>query len=600
MTNNLANSVKNLPNSPGVYRFFNKQGELIYVGKAKNLKNRVSSYFSKQKYESAKTKMLVSKIDRLEFVVVETEQDALFLENNMIKEHKPKYNVQLKDDKTYPWICIKNEEFPRVFSTRKKIKDGSKYFGPYSSVRTVKTLLELIKQVYPIRTCNLKLSEENTNANKFKVCLEYHIGNCKGPCVDYTQKAEYDQFIDEIAFILQGKIGSVIKRLKSMMGQAVENLEFEKAQIFKSKLERLENYQSKSTVVSPVISNLDVVSLVTDINHAFVNYFHVVDGGIVNSHTLKIKKKLEESDSELLEIGIAELRSRFKSNAREILVPFLPEFGEGDVKYTVPQRGDKKHLLDLSLRNAKYFMLDQHKKQQLVDPNKATNRVLETIKKDFRLPDLPVHIECFDNSNFQGTNAVAACVVFKNAKPSKKDYRHFNIKTVVGPDDFASMEEVVYRRYKRLLDEDQDLPQLIVIDGGKGQLSAACKSLHKLDLFGKIAIVGIAKKLEEIYFPGDSIPVYIDKRSESLKVIQQLRNEAHRFGITHHRNKRSKGAIQSELTSIPGIGEKTMEKLIKHFGSVKRLKSAASEDIEKLVGKSKTQLLQSHFSKASA
>ncbi len=598
MTENLKNSVKNLPKSPGVYRFFNKSGELIYVGKAKNLKNRVSSYFSKQKYESAKTKMLVSRIERLEFVVVETEQDALFLENNMIKEHKPKYNVQLKDDKTYPWICIKNEEFPRVFSTRKKIRDGSKYFGPYSSVRTVKTLLELVKQVYPIRTCNLKLTEENISNDKFKVCLEYHIGNCKGPCVDYSQKAEYDQFIDEIAFILQGKIGSVIKRLKSMMAQAVENLEFEKAQIFKSKLERLENYQSKSTVVSPVISNLDVVSLVTDINHAFVNYFHVIDGGIVNSHTLKIKKKLDETDSELLEIGIAELRTRFQSEAKEILVPFLPEFATTNIKHTVPQRGDKKHLLDLSLRNAKYFMLDQHKKQQQVDPNKATNRVLETIKKDFRLPDLPVHIECFDNSNFHGTNAVAACVVFKNAKPSKKDYRHFNIKTVVGSDDFASMEEVVYRRYKRLLDEHQKLPQLIVIDGGKGQLSAACKSLQKLNLFGKIAIVGIAKKLEEIYFPGDSIPVYIDKRSESLKVVQQLRNEAHRFGITHHRNKRSKGAIQSELTSISGIGEKTMEKLIKHFGSVKRLKEAPVEDIEKQVGKSKAQILLQHFQKS--
>lgn len=591
----LQTQVSVLPDLPGVYKYYDKSGKLIYVGKAKNLKKRVSSYFTNKRHESAKTKILVSKIETLEFIVVESEQDALFLENNLIKEHQPKYNIQLKDDKTFPWICVKKEPFPRVFPTRNKRRDGSDYFGPYTSVKMMRSILDLIKQLYKIRTCNLDLSKDKVEAGKYKVCLEYHIGNCDGPCVDYTKKEEYDEQVSAIKDIIRGKTSSVIKRLKLLMQKAAEDLDFEKAQIIKSKLEFLENYQSKSTVVSNTIRNVDVFSIVSDINYAYVNYLHVIDGAIVNSHVQTIKKRMDEDDGNLLMYGINAIREHFQSDAKELIVPMIPEFVDENLHYHVPQRGDKKQLLELSERNAKYYMLDKHKQSANKDPNRHQNRILETIKRDFRLTELPTHVECFDNSNFHGTHAVAACVVFKNGKPSKKDYRHFNIKTVEGPDDFASMEEVVYRRYKRLMDEGQDLPQLIVIDGGKGQLSSACKSLEKLGLMGKVAIVGIAKKLEEIFFPGDSVPVYIDKRSESLKVIQHLRNEAHRFGITHHRNKRSKAAIGSALDSIEGVGPKTVEKLLSHFGSVSRIKAAEIEEIEKLIGKDKADKVIKHL-----
>ena len=595
MKDEVSNILTTLPNNPGIYKFFDGNAKILYVGKAKNLKKRVSSYFTKKRYENAKTKVLVSKIEDIQFTVVESEQDALFLENNLIKEFQPRYNIRLKDDKSFPWICIKKEPFPRIFPTRRLVKDGSEYFGPYASVKNMNAVLDLIKQIYPLRNCSLDLSQENIEAGKFKVCLEYHIGNCKGPCVDYTLKTDYDTQIEEIRGIIKGKTNQVILNLKALMKKLAAAMDFEKAQMVKDKIDLLNNYKSKSTIVSTRISNVDVFTIVSDIKTAYVNYLHVVDGAIVNSHMLSLKKSLSESDEELLGIGINEIRQKFNSVSKEVVVPINPDFVDERLIVTIPQRGDKRQLLDLSERNARYFMLDTQKRQQIKDPEKSTNRILETIQRDFRLNESPVHIECFDNSNFHGTNAVAACVVFKNAKPSKKDYRHFNIKTVEGPDDFASMEEVVYRRYKRLLDEKQSLPQLIVIDGGKGQLSAAVKSLEKLELRGKIAVVGIAKKLEEIFFPGDSYPVYIDKRSESLKVIQHLRNEAHRFGITHHRNKRSKNALGSELNTIPGIGDKTAETLINTFRSVKRIKESSISDLAEVVGQSKALLIHNYF-----
>ena len=591
----LQNLVKSAPKKPGVYQYFDKDGKIIYVGKAKNLKSRVSSYFNKDKYESGKTKVLVKKIADIKFIIVDTELDALLLENNLIKKYQPRYNILLKDDKTFPWICIKNERFPRVFSTRNKIKDGSEYFGPYASVRMMYTVLDLIKQIYPIRSCNFLLSEENINKNKFKVCLEFHIGNCKGPCEGLQNEAEYNEYITEIRSIIKGNVNSISKQMKELMNQYAEILDFEKAHKIKEKIDALETFKNKSTVVSPTINNVDVFSIQSDDKYAFVNYMRVINGAIIQAQTIEIKKKLDESDEDLLAISIIELRNRFQSDSKEIIVPQKLALKIPDTYYTVPQKGDKKKLLELSERNAKFYKLEHRKQAERVDPERHSKRILEQIKSDLRLSKLPVHIECFDNSNIQGTNPVAACVVFKNAKPSKKDYRHFKIKTVLGPDDFASMEEVVYRRYKRLLEDGESLPQLIVIDGGKGQLSAAVKSLEKLDLRGKIAIIGIAKRLEEIYFPGDSFPLYLKKTSESLKVIQQLRNEAHRFGITFHRNLRSKGAINSELSQIKGIGEKTAKDLLKHFKSVKRIKSAAPDEIEKVIGTAKSKLLIKHF-----
>ena len=593
---NIKNTILNLPISPGIYKYFDANSKLIYIGKAKNLKNRVSSYFNNKK-QYGKTKVLVSKVVKIEFIVVETELDALLLENSLIKEHQPKYNIQLKDDKTYPWICIKKEPFPRIFSTRNIYKDGSEYFGPYASVKMMNTLLDLSKRLYPLRNCNLNLTKNNIRLEKFKVCLEYHIGNCKGPCENKQSEEEYNEYISEIRQVLKGNTFNLIKELKLLMQKAAENLEFENAQLIKSKLELLENYQAKSTVVSATITDLDVFGYCSDVNSGYVNYLKIINGAIVQGHTIQLKKKLEETDEELLLLGLTELRNRFVSSTKSILIPFKIDSKFDDIKTSVPQIGDKKHLIDLATRNAKYFMLEKHKHQKSINPQKNSDRILKTLQQDLRMNELPVHIECFDNSNFQGTNAVAACVVFKNAKPSSKDYRHFNIKTVEGPDDFASMEEVVYRRYSRMLSEKKTLPQLIVIDGGKGQLGSALKSLDSLGIRGKIAIIGIAKRLEEIYFPGDSVPLYIDKRSESLKLIQHLRNEAHRFGITHHRNKRSKGAITSQLDSIKGVGDKTKTSLLKHFKTISRIKESEKEELEKVIGKAKAKLVFEHFNK---
>ena len=585
--------IQSLPDSPGVYQYFDKDHRILYVGKAKNLKKRVSSYFNKI-HDNAKTNVLVKKIVSIQHIVVTSETDALLLENSLIKKLQPRYNIQLKDDKTYPWICIKNERFPRVFATRRMIKDGSEYFGPYTNFKTVNTLLDLIKEVYPLRTCAYDLKKESIDAHKFKVCLEYHIGNCKGPCENHQAEKEYNQHIQAVRQILKGNFKDSVKEFKILMEHYAQELLFEEAQKIKNKIEILHNYQSRSTVVNPKITNLDVFSIVSDESFAFVNFLQIINGAILRSHTLEIRKKLEETDAELLEIGIVELRERFGLTSKEMIVSVEGiSLGE-DLKTVVPKSGDKKELLELSLKNATYYRLEQLKQLKIVDPENHTVRIMKQMQKDLRLSSEPRHIECFDNSNIQGTNPVAACVVFKDGKPSKKDYRHFAIKTVEGPNDFASMSEVVYRRYKRLLDENEPLPQLILIDGGKGQLSAALKSLEELNLRGKIAIIGIAKRLEELFYPGDSAPLYLDKRSESLKVLQQLRNEAHRFGITFHRNKRSKNALQSTLENIPGIGEKTMIELLKHFKSVKRLSEATENEISLVVGVSKAKKI-SHF-----
>ncbi|MFD2099954.1 excinuclease ABC subunit UvrC [Flagellimonas iocasae] len=582
-----------LPNGPGVYQFYDSDGKILYVGKAKNLKKRVSSYFNK-KQEYGKTRVLVKKIRSIKHIVVPTESDALLLENNLIKKLQPRYNVMLKDDKSYPWICIKNERFPRIFPTRKLIKDGSEYFGPYTSMKTVRTLLDLVKSLYPLRTCNYDLSEEKIEAGKYKVCLEYHLGNCLGPCEGLQTEAEYHGQIEDIRQIIKGNLRSSLQTFKQQMNVFAEKMEFEKAQRIKDKIDVLENYQAKSTVVNPKINNVDVFSIVSDETHGYINFLQLSHGSIVRSHTLEIKKKLEETDEELLQLAITEIRQRFNSQSREIYLPFPVEVEES-LKVTLPKLGDKRRILELSERNARFYRQDRLKQIKIVDPDRHTKRIMAQMKADLRLSVEPTHIECFDNSNIQGSNPVAACVVFKNGKPSKKDYRHFNIKTVEGPDDFASMEEVVFRRYKRLLNEEEPLPQLIVIDGGKGQLSSALKSLELLGLRGKIAIIGIAKRLEEIYFPGDSVPLYLDKRSETLKIIQQLRNEAHRFGITHHRNKRSKGAIGSELERIEGIGEKTAEQLLKSFKSVKRIKEASIESLAESVGMAKAKKIYKSF-----
>jgi excinuclease ABC subunit C len=586
--------LKVLPNKPGVYQYYDKSGTIIYVGKAKDLKKRVASYFNK-KLDSGKTRVLVRQIEDIKYIVVDTELDALLLENNLIKKYQPKYNIQLKDDKTYPWICIKKEPFPRVFTTRRMIKDGSKYFGPYPSVKVVNTLLELIRDVYALRTCALDLSEKKIKEGKHKVCLEYHIGNCKGPCIGEETAEDYNQYIKDIEHIVKGNLGAVIQSLKLLMQERSAQLQFEEAQKIKAKITVIERYKAKSTMVSPTIHQVDVITMVQDSKSAFVNYLVINNGAIIHGYTVEVKKKLDESPSSIIGYVLPELRDRFKSLSKEILVEDALDLSLDGVQFFTPQRGDKKSLIDLSLRNAKFYKLEKAKQEKIKNPERHTERILEQIRIDFRLTDLPVHIECFDNSNFHGTNAVAACVVFKNAKPSKKDYRHFNIKTVEGADDFASMEEVVFRRYKRLLEEGAPLPQLIVIDGGKGQLSSSLKALEKLGLRGKIAIVGIAKKLEELFFPGDSIPVYIDKRSESIRVIQYLRNEAHRFGIAHHRNKRSKGALVSELTEIKGVGEKTYEQLIQTFKSIGGVQRASLEELTAAVGSAKAKIIRAHF-----
>ncbi|MEK6153074.1 excinuclease ABC subunit UvrC [Flavobacteriaceae bacterium 3-367] len=582
-----------LPNSPGVYQFYDSDEVILYVGKAKNLKKRVSSYFTK-KHEYGKTRVLVKKIRSIKHIVVPTESDALLLENNLIKKYQPRYNVMLKDDKTYPWICIKKERFPRIFPTRKLIKDGSEYYGPYTSMRTVHTLLDLIKGVYPLRTCNYDLSKEKIEAGKYKLCLEYHLGNCKGPCEGLQEEEEYNRQIADIRQIIKGNFKTSLQYFKKQMRSLAAQMHFEEAQRIKDKIEVLENYQAKSTIVNPKINNVDVFSVISDEVFAYVNFLELSHGSIIRSHTMEIKKKLNESDENLLQMAIIEIRQRFNSNSSEIYVPFRITVAP-DLKVTVPKLGDKKKLLELSERNAKFFRQERFKQIKITDPDRHANRIVAQMKKDLRLSEEPRHIECFDNSNIQGSNPVAACVVFRNAKPSKKEYRHFNIKTVTGPDDFASMEEVVFRRYKRMLDEEESLPQLVVIDGGKGQLSSALKSLELLDLRGKVAIIGIAKRLEEIYFPDDPIPLYLDKKSESLRIIQQLRNEAHRFGITFHRNKRSKAAIDSELEGIAGIGEKTAQELLKEFKSVKRIKEASIENLAKSVGMVKAKKIYETF-----
>lgn len=587
--------LQTLPHQPGVYQYFDADDKILYVGKAKDLKKRVSSYFNK-KQEHGKTRVLVRKIVTIKHIVVETETDALLLENNLIKTYQPRYNILLKDDKSYPWICIKNEKFPKVFSTRRVIKDGSEYFGPYTSMKTVHTLLDLIRGLYPMRTCSLDLSPEKINAGKYRVCLEYHLGNCKGPCEGLQTQASYDAQVDAIRAILKGNFKASLQQFKEQMKAHAQALEFEDAQRIKEKIDILENYQAKSTVVNPKISNVDVFSIISDESYAYVNFLQLSYGSIIRSHTLEIKKKLDEPDEELLSLAITEIRQRFHSLSREIYVPFHLEMGE-NIKVTVPKLGDKKSILDLSERNAKYYRMERFKQAKIVDPDRHANRIMAQMKVDLRLSEEPRHIECFDNSNIQGTNPVAACVVFKNGKPSKKDYRHFNIKTVVGPDDFASMEEVVYRRYKRVLAEDQPLPQLIVIDGGKGQLSAALKSLELLNLRGKIAIISIAERLEELFYPDDPIPLYLDKKSETLKIIQQLRNEAHRFGIEHHRNKRSKSALTTELDLIPGIGEQSIVELMTKFKTVKRISTSSFEELESVIGASRANKILDFYKK---
>lgn len=586
--------LKTLPDKPGVYQYFDKNGTILYVGKAKNLKKRVSSYFKKN-HEHAKTYILVKKIADIQYIVVESEMDALLLENNLIKKYLPKYNIQLKDDKTYPWICVKKEPFPRVFSTRVVVKDGSRYYGPYPSGRVMHTLLDLIRDLFPLRTCALDLAANKIEKNSYKVCLEYHIGKCKGPCEGKQSAQEYNGMIEQIEGILKGNISSVIQNLKQLMQQASSDFRFEEAHDIKTRIEILEKYKAKSTVVSPTIHHVDVVSMVEDNDLVFVNYLVINHGAIIHGITVEVKRKLDETQADIITFVLPELRERFQSEAKEILVETNVDWEMEGVRFFAPQRGDKKALIDLSLRNAKSYRMEKIKQEKIKDPEKHTNRILETMKTDLRLKELPVHIECFDNSNIQGTNPVSACVVFKDAKPSKKDYRHFNVQTVEGPDDFATMREAVYRRYRRLLEEEEPLPQLIIIDGGKGQLGAALESLEKLNLRGKIAIIGIAKRLEELFYPGDSLPLYLDKRSETLKVIQHLRNEAHRFGITHHRNRRSKSALNNELETIPGIGEKTVQDLIKAFKSVKRVKEQSEESLASVVGKAKAKVITQFF-----
>lgn len=592
----LKHKVEVLPDLPGVYKFLDASGKIIYVGKAKNLKKRVSSYFNKTP-ESGKLQVLVRKIRDIQFIVVDTETDALLLENNLIKKYQPRYNVMLKDDKTYPFIVIKNEPFPRVFITRNLVKDGSVYFGPYTSARIARSLVDLFRKLFFLRTCNLNLSEANIKSGKFKVCLEYHIKKCKAPCVGYQSLDEYNDQINQIKNILKGNITDAIKYLEKMMKEYAAELKFEQAQEVKERIEILRRFQAKSTIVNSSINNVDVFSIAEDEKVAYVNYFNVVNGAIMQIYTVEIKKKLNETKKELLLFAILDIREKFGSRSKEIIVPFEIEYKLPGITFTIPKIGDKKHLLDLSERNAHYYKLDKRKQRLMKEGKSKQKLILEQLREDLSMRELPVHIECFDNSNIQGTNPVASCVVFKNGKSSKNDYRKFNIKTVEGPNDFASMEEIVYRRYKRLLDENKDLPQLIVIDGGKGQLNAALKSLKRLGIDEKVTVIGIAKRLEEIFIPGQKLPLYLDKKSPSLRLIQQIRDEAHRFGITFHRDKRSKAFLVSELDKIKGIGPKTKEKLLKQFKTVDRIKEAAFEELENLVGKSKASLIKAHFDK---
>jgi excinuclease ABC subunit C len=582
-----------LPDKPGVYQFIDSFGNILYVGKAKSLKKRVTSYFLKN--QSGKTVLLLKRSSDIKHIVVENESDALLLENNLIKKHQPRYNILLKDDKTFPWICVKKEPFPRVISTRHVIRDGSTYFGPYTSALMVKTLIALIRQLYSLRTCSLVLTESNIASNKFRVCLEYHLGNCKGPCVGNQSQNEYNENLLQIKDILKGNISTVIDHLKSLMGKYSSELRFEEAQLIKNKIEILSGFRSRSAVVSNTIRNVDVFGITMEADNAYINYLKVVQGAIIQALTIELKMRLDEEKESILGFAITEIRQRLASDSPEIIVPFRPDLLIDNIKYTVPKVGEKHKLLELAERNAIYYKLEQKKKKMEHKPGERTGKNLERLKNDLHMSEIPVHIECFDNSNIMGTNPVAACVVFRNGKPSKKDYRHFNIKTVTGPDDFSSMEEIVFRRYKRTLDEGRDLPQLVIIDGGKGQLSSAMKSIQKLGLRDKITMIGIAKKLEEIYFPGDNVPIYLDKHSVSLKIIQQLRNEAHRFGINFHREKRSADMIKSDLDNVKGVGPKTKEILLRSFGSLEKIRNASSSELEKLIGISKSAVLTEYF-----
>ncbi len=587
--------IQALPEGPGVYQFLDSLQKIIYVGKAKNLKKRVSSYFNRERHDSARVSLMVRRVHDIKYILVDTEMDALLLENNLIKKYQPRYNVLLKDDKTFPWICIKNEDFPRIFPTRNLLRDGSKYYGPYASVRMMNTLLDLIRQLFQYRTCKLKLTPGNINAGKFKVCLQYHMKNCKGPCEGLQDAEDYQQTLDRVDQLLKGNLGMVIAGLKKVMQQYADEHAFEQANMVKEKLLLLENFQSKSTIVNPALSNVEVFSLLNDPDKAYVNYLRVVHGAIVQSHTLELQKRLDEPDPLLMEMAITELRQRFKSDAREVIVTVLPETAQPGLQYIVPQRGDKKKLLELSARNAMYYRLERLKRQELTDPARHARRIMKQIRKDLGIAVMPEHMECFDVSNTQGTYTVAAMVVFRDARPSKREYRHYNIQTVTGPDDYASMEEVVYRRYRRLLEENQPLPQLVVVDGGKGQLGAAMKALGRLGLHEKLRVIGIAKRLEEIYLPGDSIPVYIDKASETLKVIQYMRDEAHRFGITHHRLRREKGSLKSLLSGIKGIGPASIQTLLNRFRSVEGIKKARKQEVEEAIGVAKARLVIDWF-----
>ncbi|HJN05510.1 MAG TPA: excinuclease ABC subunit UvrC [Bacteroidales bacterium] len=592
--NRIERIIKTLPGKPGIYQYFDKDERILYVGKAKNIKKRVGSYFTKS-HQSGKVRVLVKKIVDIKFIVTETELDALLLENNLIKKYQPRYNIQLKDDKTFPWLCLKNEPFPRLFPTRILVSDGSNYFGPYASVKMMRTILDIVKQLYQLRTCSLNLSQSNIKKGKYKVCLEYHLDNCKAPCIGEQTEEDYNETIRQIKSIIKGNIGSVIVELTQIMNTKADELEFEQAQVIKEKINILEKYKSKSTIVNPHINNVDVMSMVVGDSNSYFNYLKVISGAIVQAHTIEVKRKLDETDAEVLTFALLDFRQRFESISKEIILPFLPEIEIPGVKITIPQRGDKKHLLELSERNAKHTKIERQKQKDLIDPDRHKKRILAQIKKDLHMSDLPVQIECFDNSNIQGDYPVAAMVQFLDGVPNKRAYRHFNIKTVEGANDYASMEEVIKRRYSRLISENKRLPQLIIVDGGKGQLSSAVKALKSIDIYGKITIIGIAKRLEEIYFPNDSIPLYLDKTSETLKVIQRLRDEAHRFGITHHRKRRESGTIKSILTTIDGIGFSTAQKLLWKFKSVKKVKKAEKEDLALAIGQSKAQVVFNYF-----
>lgn len=589
-------TINSLPDSPGVYQYYNAEGDILYVGKAKSLRKRVSSYFVGIDRHPGKTAILVRKIVSIKFILVDTELDALLLENNLIKKYQPPYNIRLKDDKTFPWICITNERFPRVFHTRYMVKDGSHYFGPFANVKVMYAMLDLARKMYPLRNCHLSLSQENIEAKKFKVCLEFHIGNCLGPCENLQTQENYDASIAKIKDLVKGNVSVVIRQLKQEIQECVSSMQFERAQEVKENLVALESYQARSTVVSSSITNVDVFAFRSDDKAAYVSFFRVIDGAIIQGHTIEMKKKIEEADEDLLGLAIIELRERFQSNSSEIIIPFAFPIEIPGVEITVPQRGDKRKLIELCERNVEYYLKEKQKQDALTDPERHVKRIMATMMKDLRLTEEPRLIECFDNSNFQGDFAVSAMTVFRDGRPSKKEYRHFNVKTVIGPDDFATMREVIHRRYSRVIEENLEFPQLLVVDGGKGQLSAAMESIDALGLRGKFAVIGIAKRLEELYYPDDPIPLYLDKKSESLRIIQHIRDEAHRFGITHHRKKRSKGTIKSELTEIPGISDATAKKLLTKFKSVKQIKEKTETELAEVIGPAKAKVVCQYFS----